>query len=79
MTSFPSYRLVEELLSALRRQPVFAEVRGPGFFSGVEHQGLLVGFPEIRNTVTPRVFVVVSNRPVVDRAVASELKRKLSV
>ena len=79
MTSFSSYHLVEELLSALRRQPVFAEVKGPGFFSGVEHQGLLVGLPEAGDTVIPRVFVEVSNRPVVDRAVANELTRKLSV
>ena len=79
MTSFPSYLITEELLSSLRKQPVFAEVKGPGFFSGVEHQGLLVGFPEPGDTVAPRVFVEMSNRPVIDRAVANDLQRKLSV
>ena len=79
MTSFPSYLITEELLSSLRKQPVFPEVKGPGFFSGVEHQGLLVGFPEPEDTVAPRVFVEMSNRPVIDRAVANDLQRKLSV
>ena len=63
MTSFPLYVLIEEWLSSLRKQPVFAEVKGPGFSSGVEHQGLLVGFPEPGDTVAPRVFVEISNRP----------------
>ena len=31
MTSFPSYLITEELLPSLRNQPVFAEVKGPGF------------------------------------------------
>ena len=32
MTSFPSYLITEELLSSLRKQPVFAEVIGSGIF-----------------------------------------------
>ena len=68
--------LEQSLLSSLRDQTGVTEVREPGFVSGIEHDGVIVGFGE--PGVVSRVFLEVTSQSVVDHRIANVVLEKLS-
>ena len=61
MTLQPSLRSIAyNLLSSIRNHQRISEVMNPGFISGVQHDGVIVGAEDQGPTPTSRVFLQVT-------------------
>lgn len=79
MTQQSSLRAItHNLLSSVRNQPRISEVINPGFLTGVQHDGIIVGPGDQEVGPTTRVFLQVTAQPVVDDRVTEIVLRKPS-